>query len=85
LLAISTCAATSGAPLKKLSEDKEAIASYVNDPLFKIADIRTKVGYEILQGFKKLKQRYGEVTTPLLVGLGRCGPGDTRLDHGFLC
>jgi len=33
-----------GAPPQKLSNDKEAIAAHVNDPLVSVANIRSKVG-----------------------------------------
>ena len=56
-----------GAPVNKLSNHKAAVDEYKNDPLTSSSDLRSKVGYETLKGFKRLKKRYAEFTIPLLV------------------
>ena len=63
-------------PLEKLSKCQEAVKSYAEDPMLKVGNVRAKAGYEILQGFKRLKKRYGDIKLPLLVLHGACGfPG----------
>jgi hypothetical protein len=47
--------------------------------MLKIGNVRAKVGYEILQGFKRLKKRYGDVTMPLLILHGAAGQAESGL------
>lgn len=40
----------------------------------RVAKVRAKTGYEILQGFKRLKNLYGNMKIPLLVLHGAAHP-----------
>ena len=64
------------APLERLSKCEAALKQYASD--VEVINVRAKTGYEMLQGFKRLRKDYAEVRVPLLV---LHGDGDEITDR----
>ena len=58
------------APPERLSDDAEAVRSYAEDPLVKVANVRFLAAFETLEGFKRVQRRTREMTAPLFVAHG---------------
>lgn len=52
--------------LEDMSNDPATLDSYATDPYVQLGPVRCKTAYEILRGFRMLRQRYRDVTCPLL-------------------
>jgi len=52
--------------LEDMSTDPATLEAYATDPYVQLGPVRCKTAYEILRGFRMLRQRYGDVTCPLL-------------------
>jgi len=52
--------------LEDMSDDAATVESYASDPWVQIGPVRCKTAYEILRGFRALRERYGDVRCRLL-------------------
>lgn len=58
---------TPGVEPRRLSKDADAVREYVEDPRVFVGNLRVGLGYELLKGFVRMRKRWREVSTPLLV------------------
>lgn len=65
--AVPNARITPGVEPRRLSKDAEAVREYVEDPRVFVGNLRVGLGYELLKGFVRMRRRWSEVCTPLLV------------------
>ena len=65
--AVPNARITPGVEPRRLSKDAEAVREYVEDPRVFVGNLRVRLGYELLKGFVRMRRRWSEVCTPLLV------------------
>ena len=53
--------------LEDMTSDAATLESYASDPYVQLGGVRCKTAYEILRGFRSLRNRYQSVRCPLLV------------------
>ena len=65
--AVPNARITPGVEPRRLSKDADAVREYVEDPRVFVGNLRVGLGYELLKGFVRMRRRWSEVCTPLLV------------------
>ena len=65
--AVPNARITPGVEPRRLSKDADAVREYVEDPRVFVGNLRVGLAHELLKGFVRMRKRWREVSTPLLV------------------